>query len=158
MNSKIENMSKFILIPLLAFLCTGLFAQGSTGKTSSKPKTSKSAAHKVVIQLTTNDTAAWKGLMNNLKNLREGWGKDVEIEVVAHGHGIELLMSAKSTQKMKIAEFINAGVHFNACENTMKQKNIMKDEILPNVGFVPMGIGEIIMKQEKGWSYLKAGF
>ena len=58
---------------------------------------------------------------------------------------------------MKIDEFIYSGVRFVACENTMKQKNIKKEEILPEVGFVPMGIGEIIMKQEKGWSYLKAG-
>lgn len=50
---------------------------------------------------------------------------------------------------MKIEEFIHSGVRFVACENTMKQK-ILKEEILPEVGFVPMGIGEIIMKQEKG--------
>jgi len=24
--------------------------------------------------------------------------------------------------------------------------------------FVPMGIGEIIKKEEQGWSYIKAGF
>lgn len=51
------------------------------------------------MQLTTNDTASWKGLMNNLKNLREGWGDAVEIEIVAHSNGIELLMNAKTTQK-----------------------------------------------------------
>lgn len=29
--------------------------------------------HKVVIQMSSNDTLVWKGLMNNLKNLKAGW-------------------------------------------------------------------------------------
>jgi len=150
-------MLRIFLFLISGFLINGLSAQGSTNPNPSKSKKSTVVKHRVVMQLTTNDTASWKGLMNNLKNLREGWGDAVEIEVVAHSNGIELLMNAKTTQKMKIDEFIHSGVRFVACENTMKQKNIKKEEILPEVGFVPMGIGEIIMKQEKGWSYLKAG-
>lgn len=150
-------MSKIVLFLLTGLFLNSLSAQGTTSPNPAKSKKPTAAKHRVVFQITTNDTASWKGLMNNLKNLREGWGDAVEIEVVAHAPGIELLMSAKTTQKMKIEEFIHAGVRFVACENTMKQKNIKKEEILPEVGFVPMGVGEIILKQEKGWSYLKAG-
>ncbi|MBL7820709.1 MAG: DsrE family protein [Saprospiraceae bacterium] len=151
-------MSKIVLFFLAGLFLNSLSAQGTTSPNPAKSKKPTAAKHRVVIQLTTNDTSAWKGLMNNLKNLREGWGDAVEIEVVAHSHGIEMVMNAKTTQKMKIEEFIQSGIRFVACENTMKQKNIKKEEILPEVGYVPMGIGEIIMKQEKGWSYLKAGF
>lgn len=113
--------------------------------------------HRVVIQLSSNDTLDWKGLMGNIKHLKEGWGDSVSIEVVAHSGGIEMLMLKKTTQQKNIAAFKKMGVVFVGCENTMRQKNISKDEIVTEAGFVPMGVGEIIMKQEQGWSYLKAG-
>ncbi len=43
------------------------------------------------------------------------------------------------------------------CENTMRQKKIQKSQLLPFLETVPMGIGEIILKQEQGWAYIKAG-
>jgi intracellular sulfur oxidation DsrE/DsrF family protein len=44
------------------------------------------------------------------------------------------------------------------CENTLKNRNISKDLLIPNVEFVPAGIAEIVEKQEEGWSYIKGGF
>ncbi|MEP7110602.1 MAG: DsrE family protein [Ferruginibacter sp.] len=114
--------------------------------------------HRVVIQLSSSDTLVWRGLMNNIRHLKAGWGDSVAIEVIAHGPGIEMLMKAKTTQQKKIAEFREMGVVFAGCENTLRERNIPKEAIIPEAGFVPMGIGEIIMKQEQGWSYIKAGF
>lgn len=114
--------------------------------------------HRIIFQMTTNDTLAWKGLMNNLKYLKEGWGDTVQIEVVAHGNGIEMLMKSKTTQQQKIAEFKRKGIVFVGCENTMKDRKIAKEDIIPEAGFVPMGIGELVMKQEQGWCYIKSGF
>ena len=34
----------------------------------------------------------------------------------------------------------------------------MPTEVVSEAIFVPSGIIEIVMKQEEGWSYLKAGF
>ncbi len=110
------------------------------------------------MQLSSNDTLAWKGLMNNLKNVKAGWGDSVSIEVVAHGPGIELLMKEKTTQREKIAAFTKMGIVFVGCQNTMREKNIQLASIIPEAGVVPMGIGEIVIKQEQGWSYIKAGF
>lgn len=39
----------------------------------------------------------------------------------------------------------------------MAKKNITKEELIENVGTVPSGIVEVIMKQEQGWSYIKGG-
>ena len=50
------------------------------------------------------------------------------------------------------------GVEFIACENTMKQKNMSKGSIISEATYVKMGIGEIVERQEQGWSYIKAGF
>jgi uncharacterized protein len=114
--------------------------------------------HRVVIQISSGDTLAWTGLMHNIEHLKTGWGDSVLVEVVAHGPAIDLLVTAKTTQQKKIAEFKKMGVVFVACENSLKARNIPKEAVIPEAGFVPMGVGEIIMKQEQGWSYLKAGF
>ena len=45
-----------------------------------------------------------------------------------------------------------------ACEFTMQQKNIKKEQLLDESRTVPGGILEIVDKQSKGWSYIKAGY
>jgi uncharacterized protein len=118
----------------------------------------KHVKHQIVMQLSTGDTLEWKGTINNLRNLKKGWGNDVEIEVVAHGPGIGFLMKNKTTQLGAIKMLKSQGVIFVACENTLREKKIEKSEIIPEAGFVPMGIAEIVLKQEAGWKYIKAGF
>lgn len=114
--------------------------------------------HRIVMQLSSNDTLVWKGLMNNLKHLKAGWGDSVLIEVVAHGPGLDFLTKGKTTQQEKISHFKKMGIIFIACENTMIERKIPKESIIAEAAFVRMGIGEIVRKQEQGWSYIKAGF
>jgi uncharacterized protein len=118
----------------------------------------ETAQHKIIMQLSSNDTLSWKGLMNNLRNLKEGWGEKLSLEVVAHGPGIELLMHEKTTQKANIQKMKALGIVFYACENTLKEKKISKESIIPEASFVKMGIGHVVERQEMGWSYIKAGF
>lgn len=114
--------------------------------------------HKVVIQLSSSDTLVWKGLMNNIKNLKAGWGDSVAIEVVVHGPGIGFLMKEKTTQYERIIDYKSKGVVFVGCENTLIEKKISKESIIPEAGFVKSAVVEIILKQEQGWSYIKSGF
>lgn len=116
------------------------------------------AQHRIILQLSSNDTLVWKGLVNNLKHLKAGWADSVEIEVVAHGPGIDFLVKEKTTQQEKIRHFREMGIQFIACENTMTERKVARESIIPEAGFVKMGIGEIVRKQEEGWSYIKAGF
>lgn len=120
--------------------------------------TSGIVKHRIVMQLVSNDEAVHKGLMKQLNNLKNGWADTVAIEVVCHGPGIELLMHEKSTQALEIAKLQQRGIVFVACENTMLEKKIAHSSIMSHVKFVTMGIGEIVLKQEQGWSYIKAGF
>ena len=114
--------------------------------------------HRIVMQLSSNDTLVWKGLMNNLKHLKAGWGDSVLIEVVAHGPGLDFLTKGKTTQQEKINHFKQLGIMFIACENTMMERKVPKESIIAEATFVKMGIGEIVRKQEQGWSYIKIGF
>lgn len=113
-------------------------------------------SHRLIIQLVNGDSLSQFGLMKNLSNLTRGW-PELEIEVVCHGPGLFLLHKEKSRYPSRVSYFSDEGVQFVACENTMKAKNVERAEILDVASFVPMGIKEIILKQEAGWSYIKAG-
>ncbi|MBL7924403.1 MAG: DsrE family protein [Bacteroidia bacterium] len=134
------------------------FAQTSTTVDVKNLQTSDHAMHKVIFQMVSGDTLAHKALMHQLNNLKEVWGDAVTLEVLVQGPALDLLQSAKSTQKESIAGLNKRGIHFAACEFSMKQRHITKEEILPGVEFVKYGLVEIITKQEQGWSYLKGGF
>lgn len=150
-HSKTSYMfKKNLLLALAIIIGAQVWSQTVTPGTKGK--------HRVVMQLSSNDTLVWKGLMNNLKNMKAGWGDSVQVEVVAHGPGVEMLMAGKTTQLEKIRLNVSMGIVFVVCENTLRERNIPKESIIPEAGFVKMGIGEIILKQEVGWSYIKAGF
>jgi intracellular sulfur oxidation DsrE/DsrF family protein len=125
---------------------------------SAQQNNAEKTPHKVVIQLSSSDTLVWKGLMNNLKNLKASWGDSVAIEVVVHGPGIGILMKEKTTQIDRIIDFKSRGVVFLACENTLLERNIPKQSIITEAGFVKSAVVEIILKQEQGWTYIKSGF
>lgn len=116
------------------------------------------AKHKIVMQLTSSDPQVWKSLIKQLNNLKNGWKDSAMIEVVCHGPGLDFLTMEKSTVSNDISALFQRGVSFVACENTMRERNISRDSILPNTNFVLMGIAEIVTKQEQGWAYIKAGF
>ena len=111
--------------------------------------------HKVVMQLNTSDTLVWHGALKNISNLQTALGSSTQIELVAHGAGISILVDGKTTQKAKIAELAASGVLFKACENTIRERKIDRATILPQVGTVPSGVAEVVLKQEAGWAYLK---
>lgn len=135
------------LIFIFLLVSGSLFAQ----------KTDDGSTHKVVFQFVSGDSLSQKSLVNNLKNLREGWPK-AQVEVVFHGNGIFMVTTGKTTYMKELMDFAqNKDVKMVVCGNTMKQKKITKEQLVPFVDVVPMGIGEIIMKQEQGWSYIKAG-
>ena len=140
-----------ILVLAAAILLSSFFV-------SAQQTTAEKIPHKVVIQLSSSDTLVWKGLINNIKNLKAGWGDSVAIEVLVHGPGIGFLMKEKTTQSDRIMEFKSKGVMFMACENTLQERKISKESIIPEAGFVKSAVTEIILKQEQGWSYIKSGF
>ena len=166
---KIKCMYKILIA--LTFFMIGLYSSALAQSKAPLPKvqekidekkmsdsSKKGAAHKIIFQLASGDSLVWKGLINNIKHIKEGWGDDVQMAVVAHGPGIEFLMKEKTTEQKAITKYTALGIEFIACENTMKNKKITKEAIISEATYVVMGIGEVVIRQEKGWSYIKAGF
>ncbi|MDZ4683025.1 MAG: DsrE family protein [Saprospiraceae bacterium] len=135
------------------FLCfsllTGAFANAQTPAPDNTP-------YKMVFQLTSADTAIHTGLVKQLNNVLNAAPKS-QIEVVCHNQGIAFLVSSKTLQAKKIHELSEKGVVFAACENTMRDRKIKREELLQEAITVPAGVVEIVKKQRKKWAYLKAG-
>jgi len=114
--------------------------------------------HRIVIQMSTADSLEQKALLQNIRNIQQIWGDSVMIEVVIFGPGISLALKDQSTQAAALHQLSQKNTRFVVCRNTMKQKNVKEEDVLPGLGFVPSGAVEVILKQEQGWSYFKAGF
>lgn len=116
------------------------------------------ASHKVVFQMVSADSVSQQSLIGNLKNLRNAW-PEAQVEIVFHGQSIDMVVAETSKFSKELEDFaMNKNIKMVVCENTMKKKKVQKAQLLSFIGTVPMGIGEIIMKQEQGWAYLKAGY
>lgn len=137
-------MKRLILFVALALLSQNAWAQ-------SAPE------HRIVFQHTTGDTTASKALMKQLGNMLSV-SPTSQIEVVCHGPGLDMLTSTKSRVGSKVAEFASKGVVFNACQFSMKERNVLADQLLPSSKQVPAGIIYLVTKQEQGFHYIKSGF
>lgn len=143
-------MYKIVTAVLMAFMLLSVSAKEGKNK-------SKNSVHKIIFQLTTNDTMAHKALMKQLNNITTV-APTTKIEIVCHGPGLEMLITEKSIVHQKIKQLSAIGVSFIACEFSMKERNVPQDKIIPEAGYVKAGIIEIVSKQEQGWSYIKSGF
>ncbi len=135
-------MRSLILLTIFTVLSLGSFAQHQ---------------RKVVMQLTSSDTLVHQSLYKQLHHLREA-DSEIEIEVVCHGPGMSLLKKNNEQKLAAAQEEAKGHLQFVACENTMREKKITKDQLASNVVFVKAGIIEIIDKQQAHWSYIKVGF
>ena len=138
-------------LKLIIFLLIGLTTFSAIAQ--KKPNN-----HKIVFQFTNAaDTLQQKAIINQLTNLTAHWPK-AKYEVVIHSMGLPFVMSGKSKQIQAIKVLRAKGVRFLVCENTLKSQKVSKDQLLSEVEYVPVGIAEIVEKQEQGWTYIKGGF
>ena len=114
------------------------------------------AKNRALFQVTDNDPARWNMILNNMQNLKDGVaGEPVEIELVAYGPGVNMLKSDSSV-KQRIAEALKSGVKVNACQNTMNGMKLTPADMLPEIGYVPSGVVEVMRKQQQGWAYIRS--
>ena len=94
------------------------------------------------------------GLRNVANVIKEA--PDAQVVVVCHGAGIGLVEKTRTEHAQAVEALLKHGVKFVACENTMREKSIRKQDLLPGVGTVPSGTLDVIRKQQKdGYAYFK---
>jgi intracellular sulfur oxidation DsrE/DsrF family protein len=69
-----------------------------------------------------------------------------------------MLKKNTSNVSEEIKQLSGRGVKFLACEFTMQQQKLTKEDMLEGIFYTPYGLIEIITRQENGYHYLKGGF
>jgi uncharacterized protein len=127
------------------------------GTTAAAMQSTQVKPYKVVFDLTSADPLDQRAVIRWIKEISEANPK-TEMEVVMYARGLDLVVSGKTTMTSEVAEAMKtAKARFSVCAIAMKNQQVDKSQLLPNVAIVPDGIGEIVSKQNAGWGYIKVG-
>lgn len=146
------------LFPLMAFILAMSVSLNTTAAVEEPPLPDTFATHKIVLQISDADTFKQELIMNVAGNLQKHYGaSNVDIEIVAFGQGVRLMLEGNSHAK-RIKSFMDAGVRFSACDNTLGQFTKMlgyRPNVLPGVTVVPAGAARILQLNAAGYQILK---
>ena len=122
-----------------------------------RAQTSQPQPYKVVFDLTSSDPLDQQAVLRWITEVK-GVNPKTETEVVMYGRGLDLIIASKSTHAADVAKAISdLHASFRVCAIAMKNQQVDKSQLLPNVEIVPDGIGEVVAKQHAGWGYIKVG-
>jgi intracellular sulfur oxidation DsrE/DsrF family protein len=169
-------MTRFDHVMRLAAVCTftvclgALFlaappavAQGKgPAPTPSAPDVAKKA-HRLVLQVNTNEPAMMNLALNNATNVEQYYknrGEKVEIEVVTFGPGLHMLRDDTSPVKDRIKAIAEKmpSISFKACGNTQENMGKAENKEIPLISqatLVKSGVVRVMELQEQGWSYVR---
>ena len=135
-----NQRSRFIRTLILALLAIAAF--GGAGA---------ALAEKVVVQVSDGSTVTWNQALNVVGNLREAYGPDTQIELVAFGQGINMLKFDAPTASRLLEAQAKLGAKVYACENSMGRNKLSRNDMAPDVIYVKAGVEHIITRQREGW-------
>src|SRR5271156_6035843 len=98
-------------IVVLTLLCA-LAAISQTAKPSHK--------HQVVFELNSPGPDAWNQMLGNIDNVKKAFAPDdVQVEVVAFGKGVTILLKSNTAYEERLKKMASEGVALSACQNSM---------------------------------------
>ena len=106
-----------------------------------------------------NDPTYFKRMLVNISNHINAVGEDnIEIAVVAHGDGLDMLQQAKTDPDLaaRIGALKAEGVRFLVCANTLHSRKLTLDDLYEATDddVVPSGVAEIAHLEQQGYVYL----
>jgi uncharacterized protein len=133
----------------------GVLSIFGVGTAFAQAKNPAAGKQRVVFQVSDNDKGKWDLALNNAKNVQADLGKDkVQIEIVAYGPGLSMLR-AESPVAGRLAGALDDSVGLIACENTMKNTKVGRDDMYQGISYVMAGVTHIMKRQQEGWSYIR---
>lgn len=114
--------------------------------------------YKAIIQLMSGDEAVIKSAVSQIDNLQKALNHQVDIELVCHGKSLPFVLNEDYYWSKTLDQLLSASVEIAACENMLNGNSKLKSDLYPGIKTVPARIAEIVIKQQEGWSYVKAGF
>jgi len=97
-----------------------------------------------------------KLVLGNINNLIKDLGEEnLEIELLANSEAVKLMLHDSNEFSEQIGNLILKNVTFVACANSLHQMNLAKELLFDFCIVVTSGVGELVIKQSKGYSYIK---
>ena len=150
-------VAKKLILAVLAVAMAG--ARGACETT-----TAGASKQKVVYHINNkggDNDKLYMAAMGNIQNHIKAVGVDnLDIKVVMHGDGLEILKDAKSNAKLqdRVKGLKAQQVDFAVCKNTLTGRKIDYKKDLYDVSegdIVPSGVAELAILQGKGYAYIK---
>lgn len=135
---------------LLSMLVPSLTWASTSVRGSTQPQ-------RLVIQVSDASPATWNLALNNAKNVQQEQAlgpQNVQVQIVAYGPGLPMLKWT-SVVGPRVAQAVKSGVTVVACGVTMRKMHLTKDDMLPNLVYVPSGVPYIMKLQQEGYSYIR---
>lgn len=151
-------MKNCIYLFLLAFVSAVMPAIAQTSETSTfHGAEATKSRYRAVYQLNTADTSVISHALANIQNALNDprlKGK-LDMELVVYGGANIVYRKDHPEYEKTLQNLQKQGVILAMCENTMRMRNIKRDELFPFVSYVPTANGELIIRQEDGWAVIR---
>jgi intracellular sulfur oxidation DsrE/DsrF family protein len=114
---------------------------------------------KVVYHVNNTDVQATDALRNIGNHLEVN--PKAKIVVVTHARGVDFLMNDAKDKNgnpynIPVETLKAQGVRFDVCQITLRNRQLKKEQFIPEAGFVPSGVAEITrLQQREGYAYLR---
>jgi len=130
---------------------------------ASPPAAVSKKAHRLVLQVNSNEPATMTLALNNATNVDQYYkdrGEKIEIEIITFGPGLHMLRDDTSPVKDRIKAMAekNPAISFKACGNTQENMGKAENKAIPLVAqatVVKSGVVRLMELQEQGWTYVR---
>jgi len=141
----------FQLFTFLLITFSAVFSQNSYAN-----KKALSENIKVVIHVSHSGKSIYRAALNYAYHIRNKYGDNATIAIVANGPGIGLL-NANNSYKNQISSLMIKNVEVTACNTTISALKAMNKPIpiVKGVEIVPAGIVRVLELQQQGYLYLQ---
>lgn len=149
---------------LLVTFALAVLAMLAAFGTAQADTASRYGKQKVVYHINYDGGEADKAYLRALVNIRNhinAVGQDnIELKVVLHGDGVNLLKDALTNDKLQqnVMGLRSQNVQFDVCNNTLKDRKIDYKKDLFEVqdeDLVPSGVAEVARLEQMGYVYIK---
>lgn len=164
-SNKLPRLAAAIAIFCLGALLglSGLHLNNTSESFQPVTAASGDTATRVLIHLTSSDSASALNTLNNLEQMLQDYrinNQPIRVEVVANGPGIKLLRQDTTPFAELISRLSREydNLMFAACKNTIDLMQITEGRqiaLIPEATLIGSGVVEVIQRQRQGWMYIR---
>jgi len=155
-------MKKFSLLCLFIGMLGWHVAEAQVSETDLRENSRFTGAvanlkeYRAIFQLDTNNPDIVRKTFRNIRNVLkdERLKGRLKLELVTFSGGTDV-MRTNSPYADDLKDLIAKGVQVSQCTNSLAERKLTKQDILPFIAFVPSGNGELIIRSAEGWAVIK---